>query len=332
MILLSIAIILIAILFERSPQIEPVETEFELCQTPSCIYASNEILNSIDSDLDPCDDFYKFSCSKWEIMNPLPDGKSIWGAFGKLDQKNQLIVKHELDRLEKRSSLSNAEQKALNFYQSCMDDNDIIDKLGDRPLHKIIKDGDGWNLTKSDFDLDKFILQQSLEFVQLDHFQTALFAWGVAEDDRNSSQYVIQLDQGGLTLPSRDNYINRTEHSEILKSYSDYIEKVATLLDNSTLNVKEQVKSLIEFETRLAEITIPKAEQRDQELQYRSVTIKELNQIVNFIDWLDFFQHAFRRVNMTVTEEEKIVIYSIEYFKNLCTLLKEYGNSAKKRM
>lgn len=70
------------------------------CLESQCIYAASEILHSIDTSINPCDDFYAFSCNQWIKNNPIPDGKSMWGTFGKLEQRNQLVVKNVLGKLE----------------------------------------------------------------------------------------------------------------------------------------------------------------------------------------------------------------------------------------
>lgn len=50
----------------------------------------------MDTSIDPCEDFYGYACNGWIKANPIPEGKSSWGTFTKLEQENQLIVKHEL--------------------------------------------------------------------------------------------------------------------------------------------------------------------------------------------------------------------------------------------
>src|SRR4030081_729226 len=36
--------------------------------------------NAIDKNLSPCDDFYKYTCSKWLSANPIPPDQVFWGT------------------------------------------------------------------------------------------------------------------------------------------------------------------------------------------------------------------------------------------------------------
>jgi len=79
----------------------------EICLRPACVHAgihvsmplksmnryekyfvcqANEILQSIDLAVDPCDDFHKFSCGKWHDNNPIPPDHNRYSAFH--EQKN----------------------------------------------------------------------------------------------------------------------------------------------------------------------------------------------------------------------------------------------------
>ena len=51
--------------------------------------------NLVDKTLDPCNDFYKYSCNKWLTANPIPADQSRWGRFNELAEYNRQIL-HEI--------------------------------------------------------------------------------------------------------------------------------------------------------------------------------------------------------------------------------------------
>lgn len=116
--------------------------------------------------IDPCDDFYAYACNQWIKNNPIPDGKSMWGTFGKLEQQNQLVVKNVLER-PMDTFKSEAEQKAKLYYKSCLDEDEVMEKLGAKPMIELIKALGGWNVTKTGFVVEKWSLQRTLQIVQV---------------------------------------------------------------------------------------------------------------------------------------------------------------------
>lgn len=181
----------------------------------------------------------------------------MWGTFGKLEQRNQLVIKNVLDR-SITTFQSKAEQKAKLYYESCLDENEKIEKLGAGPMLKLIKEVGGWNVTsslKEPFLIKNWSLDSTLKILQKKYNMGGLFGWFIGEDDRNSSRHVIQIDQGGLTLPTKENYLNKTANEQILAAYLDYMVKVAILLGANQTEATRQMQAVIDFETRLAEIT-----------------------------------------------------------------------------
>lgn len=110
-----------------------------------------------------------------------------------------------------------------------------------------------------------------------------------------------QLDQGGLNLPTRDNYLNKTAHKKVLDAYLDYMTRICVLLGANKQEARIQMNKVIQFETDLANITTPSEDRRDEEGLYNPFTIKEWQTIAPFLNWTQFFNDAFKLVNRTVS-------------------------------
>uniref|UniRef100_A0A1B6E866 Endothelin-converting enzyme 1 n=1 Tax=Clastoptera arizonana TaxID=38151 RepID=A0A1B6E866_9HEMI len=297
--------------------------ENDYCLSEECVTTAAQLLSSIDKNIDPCDDFYEYACGSWIRANPIPDGKSIWGTFVKLDQQNQLVVKNVLQK-PITDMKSKAEQKAKLYYQSCMDPNETVETLGPEPMLKLLDEVGGWSISGRNFNVKSWNLQNTLHILQNKYNMGGLFSWAVQEDDRNSSLYIIQVDQGGLTLPTRDNYLNATQNEKLLAAYLDYMTKVGVLLGGEYNSTKAQMEAVIEFETKLANITIPAEDRRDEEKLYNQMPIAQLQEIAPFMSWIDYFSDALRLVGKKITDKEKVVVYAPNYLSNLTTIIQNY--------
>ncbi|XP_061380295.1 endothelin-converting enzyme homolog isoform X2 [Danaus plexippus] len=305
---------------------EPKE-ESSVCLSGSCIYTASEVIRALDETQDPCEDFYDFACGGWLKNNPIPEGKSSWGIFSKIELQNQLIIRSAIEKVNV-SDKNSAETKARIYYDACIDGNETIEKLGEKPLISVIKKLGGWHLvTNTLVKQRKWDLQRLLQDVQNTYNLGGFFNWAVTEDDRNSSKHVIVLDQGGLNLPTRDNYLNATAHKKVLDAYLDYMTKICTLLGANETEARAQMSKVIQFETELANITIPSEDRRDEEGLYNPYTVKQWQREAPFLNWSMFFNDAFKLVNRSISDNERIVVYAPEYFRNLTRLVRKYSKS-----
>jgi putative endopeptidase len=89
---------------------------------------------SMDKTVDPCVDFFTYSCGGWIKINPIPADQSSWDAYSKLQEENRQVLRQILEAAAvpgpKRSA---EEQKIGDYYASCMDEA-AIEKLGVTPL------------------------------------------------------------------------------------------------------------------------------------------------------------------------------------------------------
>ena len=42
------------------------------------------LLESMDTAVDPCEDFFEYSCGSWNRLNDIPDDRSSYNTFAKL--------------------------------------------------------------------------------------------------------------------------------------------------------------------------------------------------------------------------------------------------------
>lgn len=112
---------------------------------------------------------------------------------------------------------------------------------------------------------------------------------------------IFQLDQGGLNLPTRDNYLNKTAHKKVLDAYLEYMTRICVLLGANKTEAKTVMKKVIDFESDLANITTPSEDRRDEEGLYNPYTIRQWQKEVPFLNWTEFFNDAFKLVNRTVS-------------------------------
>lgn len=299
----------------------------EYCVTPACVTVAAAVLNAMDQSVDPCTDFYQYACGGWIRSNPLPDDKSIWGTFGKLWQENQIVMKNVLENDEIQTK-SEAERKARVYYRSCLDKNETIEELDGKPMLDLFNKIGGWNIS-GDFDISQWNFQRTLELLHNQFNRGGLFSWGIGEDERNSSRNILQLDQGGLGLPTRDYYLNKSKDDEVLVAYLNYMTKVGVLLGGEENSTREQMEDVIEFETKLANITTPADERRDDEELYHKKTISELQNLAPVIDWTSYFNSAFRRVNRTIQSSQELVVYAPEFIRKMSELVTNYLSTPK---
>uniref|UniRef100_A0A8C2SBK8 Endothelin-converting enzyme 1 n=1 Tax=Capra hircus TaxID=9925 RepID=A0A8C2SBK8_CAPHI len=285
-----------------------------VCLSEACISVTSSILSSMDPTVDPCQDFFTYACGGWIKANPVPDGHSRWGTFSNLWEHNQAIIKHLLEN--STASVSEAERKAQVYYRACMNET-RIEELKAKPLIELIKKLGGWNIT-GPWDKDNF--QDTLQVVTSHYHTSPFFSVYVSADSKNSNSNVIQVDQSGLGLPSRDYYLNKTENEKVLTGYLNYMVQLGKLLGGGAEDtIRPQMQQILDFETALANITIPQEKRRDEELIYHKVTAAELQTLAPAINWLPFLNTIFYPVE--INESEPIVIYDKEYLSKVSTLI-----------
>ncbi|NWX94391.1 ECE2 enzyme, partial [Nothoprocta pentlandii] len=329
--LLGVAVVTLAIQYRRDPS-------HSTCLTDACVRVASKILEALDPDTDPCQDFYQYSCGGWIRRNPLPNGRSKWSTFNSIWDQNQAIMKHLLENATFNSS-SEAERKTQRYYLSCLKEQ-RIEELGSQPLVELIDKIGGWNIT-GPWNQSNFM--EVLKLVSGTYRATPFFTVYVGADSKSSNSNIIQVcseapgpptlaalvahaasplpqvDQSGLFLPSRDYYLNKTANEKVLAAYLDYMVELGMLLGGAKEPTQLQMQQVLDLETQLANITVPQAERRDDEKIYHKMSIAELQALAPAIDWLDYLAYALAPLELADTEP--VVVYGDAYLQQLSELI-----------
>src|SRR5271156_5237236 len=79
---------------------------------PACAqHSSSEPVldvSAMDRTVDPCLDFYTYSCGGWTKKNPIPPDQSSWGTYGKLEDENRTQLRTILEEAAKANGSRDA--------------------------------------------------------------------------------------------------------------------------------------------------------------------------------------------------------------------------------
>jgi len=265
---------------------------------------------AMDRTVDPCVNFYKYSCSGWIKDNPIPPDQPRWDVYAKLQQDNERFLWGLLEQASKPgASRSVVEQEIGDYFESCMDEAGI-EKAGLAPLKKALDEIGG---LASINDLAGLLARLHLQ-VTGDHM---LFGFGSGQDYADSTQVIAFASSGGLGLPERDYYLKTDAKSQETRAkYVEHVQRMFVLLGDSPETAAANAKIVMDIETALAKATLTRVEQRDPYKLYHKMPLQQLQSMTPAFRWDVYFStsSAPAITALNVTEPK--------FFEELQTLLK----------
>jgi putative endopeptidase len=246
-------------------------------------------VSAMDRTVDPCVDFYMYSCGGWIKNNPIPPDHSSWGTYGKLQDENRAQLRTILEDAVKASGPRDAvthdvTQKIGDYYASCMDEA-AIEKLGSKPLApELERIAD----LKSKQDLAEYAA--TAQFPPSLYGGGTLFTFRSNQDYKDSTQVIPETDQGGLGLPDRDYYLkNDAKSEELRKAYVAHVAKMFELLGDKPAEAATEAMTVMRIETAFAKGQMTRVERRDPPKLYHKMNVEELQKLAPAFRWDTYF-------------------------------------------
>jgi putative endopeptidase len=235
----------------------------------------------LDSTYAPGDDFFHFVNAKWIAANPIPADKSRFGSFDRLDDLSLNTLKTVMENAAKENAAKGSNtQKVGDFWRSAMDTS-AIEKSGIDPLKPYLEKISAMQTTD-----DLITLAAGMHR----NFNFALFTAFVNQDAMNSSDQIMNLFQGGLSLPDKDYYLRTDEKSkQILADFTSHIKNVFMITGVDEVAAQANADVIVKIETALAKASMDRVMMRDPYAIYHKQTLDELAANYPNINWTKYF-------------------------------------------
>ncbi|HEY3928859.1 MAG TPA: M13 family metallopeptidase N-terminal domain-containing protein, partial [Candidatus Koribacter sp.] len=247
---------------------------------PVLPYSPSLDLSSMDKSVDPCQDFYTYSCGGWMKKNPIPADQTSWSVYGKLYEDNIKYLRDVLVEDAHAKNRNPVQQKIGDFYGACMEE-DQVNAAGAKPMQPEL---DAVAALKNKSEIAPLLAKLHIDGV------SAIFGTSAAQDPDNSESMIVGMEQGGLGLPDRDYYFTDDAKSkETRAKYLEHVQKVLELLGDTPEVAKQDAAVIMRMETELAKNSLTVVERRDPYKVKNKMSPAELMKMAPNFDWSAYF-------------------------------------------
>src|SRR5262245_31631578 len=253
-----------------------------------------------DKSEKPGNDFFRYANGGWIDAHPIPADLAGFSKRRLMSDRTEQQL-HEIMEHEAASAghaPTTIPGKVGAFYKSFMDSTHIAE-LGAKPLAATLEEiraaktreaiGGLMGRTNSDYE-------------------GSLFGSGIDVDLKNVTRYAVYLFQGGLGLPDRDYYIEKSFAAQ-KTAYRNYVATLLKLLDWP--NPEPAADRIVAYETAIAQASWTRTQQRDPVATYNPVKASKLGTLAPGFPWHEFL------TSMNVAQLDTVIVAEKSAFPKL---------------
>ncbi|CAG2109644.1 unnamed protein product [Medioppia subpectinata] len=284
-ILLGILIVCSYYLFQKDYTC--VSRNEKKCHATNCIISAAYILNNLNTNINPCNDFYEYSGDLIESLNA--------------DKQRKYI------------------QKLIMYYNSCLNE-DLIGELDIKPLTKIVDELGGWPVVGWPVSkwpqeghrfnwINTYVMMRKIGLIT-----NSLISIRVEKDVRNGSRFIAQIagPEFGLNI----------ENADQSKQYSDLMMEMAEMMGADKSDARNDLYRVFMFEKELISFSLsPKNQQNTTHYNTNNyMTIRQIEKLSPNIDWFQLlteFTNIPGQFKHNITYDTEVLVRVRPYIQRL---------------
>jgi len=209
---------------------------------------------------------------------------------------------------DKSAPAGSIKRRVGDFYTAAMD-SATIEKLGYTPIKA--------DLAKIQQIKDVQGVLDQVAYMRTNGLGGGMFGIGVGQDRKNVNKYMVNISQGGTTLPDRDYYLkDDTRSVKIREAYNTYMTTLFTLTGSTPEAAKQKAETVFKIEKQFAEAQMSRLEMRDPYATYNKLTVAELNKKTPDINWATYLP------KFKIKGQDTVLVSSPKFMASLDGMLK----------
>ncbi|MFD1192930.1 M13 family metallopeptidase [Phenylobacterium conjunctum] len=232
-----------------------------------------------DLSVSPGHSFYDYANGTYVRDLVIPSDRTSFGSFDRLRELSTARMQAVVQTAGADKAAKGDEAKLGALYRSFMNE-DRVNALGAKPLAPELA---RIKAARSASDIARTMGEHQ------HGFGGSAFGAFIYDDAKDPLKYTVYLGQGGLGLPDRDYYL-KDRFATQKTAYQAYVAQILTLI--GWPDADAQAKAIVELETRIAQVSWSKVEQRDDTKTYNPYDAARLDALAPGFDWKAFLAGA----------------------------------------
>ena len=253
------------------------------CMMPKPMESKIDKTN-LDTTLKPGDDFYEYANGGWMKKNPLTAEYARYGQFDALAEKNREQLKDlVLEQAAQKDAPNNSNAKKIGDLYNLAMDSTRRNAEGCTPIIPLLEKVAGINDSAEVLPLTAELMRQGM---------SGFFHVFFEADIMNSKNNLLQIYQGGLSLPEKSYYFDEDSATvNIREKFREHVVKMFILCGVEEQQAVKNMEAIMRIETRIADKSYDNVQQRDPAANYHKFTYDSLKQEYPMVAWEKFFEN-----------------------------------------